>query len=120
MIAPKLTAGTEAAFRVSCTRSQEAMRRVCRIKRDLTGNFPGLPAIYPDTMAPVVCRRAIMLTDRELEPYFVYERTAKEFDIKGTTVSFEDMAIVTDRVFFQNLRREVIPPNGVAPGEETG
>lgn len=65
-------------------------------------------------------RRAIMLTDRELEPYFVYERTAKEFDIKGTTVSFEDMAIVTDRVFFQNLRREVIPPNGVAPGEEAG
>jgi putative SOS response-associated peptidase YedK len=27
---------------------------VCRIKRDLMGNFPGLPAIYPDTMAPVV------------------------------------------------------------------
>jgi hypothetical protein len=46
-----------------------------------------------------------MLTDRELELYFVYE----EFDIKGTAVSFGDMAIVTDRVFFQNLRREAVP-----------
>ena len=24
------------------------------MKRDLTGNFPGLPAVFPDTMAPVV------------------------------------------------------------------
>lgn len=63
-------------------------------------------------------RRAIMLTDRELEPYFVYERTEKDFDIKGTTVSFEEMAIITDRVFFQNMRREVVPPKGVTPGEE--
>jgi len=38
----------------SITRSQEAKRRLFRIKRDLTGNFPGLPAIYPDTMASVV------------------------------------------------------------------
>jgi putative SOS response-associated peptidase YedK len=38
----------------SVTRSQEAMRRLFRIKRDLTGNLPGLPAIYPDTLAPVV------------------------------------------------------------------
>jgi hypothetical protein len=38
----------------SITRSQEAKRRLFRIKRDLTGNFPGLPAIYADTMASVV------------------------------------------------------------------
>jgi putative SOS response-associated peptidase YedK len=30
------------------------MRRLSRIKRDLTGNLPVLPAVYPDTMAPVV------------------------------------------------------------------
>jgi putative SOS response-associated peptidase YedK len=36
------------------TRGQEAIRRLFRVKRDLTGNRPGLPAIYPDTMAPVV------------------------------------------------------------------
>ena len=38
----------------SITRSQEAMRRLFRVTRDLTGNLPGLPAVFPDTMAPVV------------------------------------------------------------------
>ncbi len=33
--------------------SQDAIRRLFRIARDLTGNLPGLPAVYPDTMAPV-------------------------------------------------------------------
>ncbi|MFG1300710.1 hypothetical protein V5F49_13025 [Xanthobacter sp. V3C-3] len=50
--------------------------------------------------------RAIMLTARELEPYFLYERTAQEFDIEQIAVSFDDMARVTDRVFFQNIRRQ--------------
>jgi hypothetical protein len=30
------------------------MRRLFRVKRDLTGNLPSLPAIFPDTLAPVV------------------------------------------------------------------
>jgi putative SOS response-associated peptidase YedK len=38
----------------SITRSQEAMRRLFRIARDLMGNLPPLAAVYPDTMAPVV------------------------------------------------------------------
>jgi putative SOS response-associated peptidase YedK len=38
----------------SVTRSQEAIRRAFRVMRDLTGNLPSLPAIFPDTMAPVV------------------------------------------------------------------
>src|ERR1700745_629326 len=38
----------------SITRSQEAMRRAFRVMRDLTGNLPILPAVFPDTMAPVV------------------------------------------------------------------
>ncbi|VFU07022.1 SOS response-associated peptidase [Methylocella tundrae] len=38
----------------SITRSQDAMRQLFRIRRDLTGNLPLLPAIFPDTMAPVV------------------------------------------------------------------
>jgi hypothetical protein len=49
--------------------------------------------------------RAIMLTDRELEPYFSYERTAKEFDIQATAVSLEDMVNATARVFFEQRRR---------------
>jgi len=50
-------------------------------------------------------RRAIMLTDRELEPYFIYEGTAKEFDIQATAVSFEDMVAATARVFFEQRKR---------------
>jgi hypothetical protein len=50
-------------------------------------------------------RRAIMLTDRELEPYFIYERTAKEFDVSNAPVSFGDMVIATARVFFERRRR---------------
>jgi putative SOS response-associated peptidase YedK len=38
----------------SITRGQEAIRRLFRVTRDLAGNLPALPAVYPDTMAPVV------------------------------------------------------------------
>ena len=48
----------------SITRTQEAMRRLFRVHRDLLGKFPGLPAVYPDTMAPVV--RTAREGDREL------------------------------------------------------
>jgi putative SOS response-associated peptidase YedK len=30
------------------------MRRAFRVMRDLTGNLPSLPAVFPDTLAPVV------------------------------------------------------------------
>src|SRR5262245_19655864 len=36
------------------TRSQQAMRRLFRVNRDLTGNLPSLSAVFPDTLAPVV------------------------------------------------------------------
>ena len=39
----------------SLTRNQEAIRRLFNLARDLTGNLPPLPAIFPDTLAPVVC-----------------------------------------------------------------
>jgi hypothetical protein len=38
----------------SITRNQEAIRRLFQVTRDLTDNLPALPAVYPDTMAPVV------------------------------------------------------------------
>jgi len=38
----------------SMTRNQEAIRRLFRVRRDLTGNLPPLPAIFPDMMAPIV------------------------------------------------------------------
>ncbi len=44
-------------------------------------------------------RRVILFTARELEPYYLYERTAKEFNIARHAVSFEDMANITEQVF---------------------
>jgi putative SOS response-associated peptidase YedK len=38
----------------SVTRSQEAMRRLFAIARDMAGNLPPMPAIFPDGMAPIV------------------------------------------------------------------
>ena len=38
----------------SITRSQEAMRRLFAIERDLTGNLPPMPGVYPDLPAPIV------------------------------------------------------------------
>jgi putative SOS response-associated peptidase YedK len=38
----------------SVTTNQEAIRRLFRVGRDLTGNLPPLPGIFPDYMAPIV------------------------------------------------------------------
>lgn len=40
----------------SLTKSQEAIRRLFRIGRDLTGNLPLMPAIRPDMLAPIIRR----------------------------------------------------------------
>ena len=37
----------------SVTTNQEAIRRLFRVGRDLTGNLPPLPGIFPDYMGPV-------------------------------------------------------------------
>jgi hypothetical protein len=49
--------------------------------------------------------RVIMLSDRELEPYFLYERTSKEFDIRESAISLEQMARITHDVFFTPKRK---------------
>ncbi len=36
------------------TKGQAAIRQVFRVEPDAAGNVPSLPAIYPDTLAPVV------------------------------------------------------------------
>jgi len=38
----------------SMTKSQAAVRELGKAMRDLTGNLPPLPAIFPNKMAPVV------------------------------------------------------------------
>ena len=42
----------------------------------------------------------ILLSNRELEPYFVYEWAAKEFEIDSTAISFEDLAKTTHELYF--------------------
>jgi hypothetical protein len=51
--------------------------------------------------------RVILLSDRELEPYWVYELADKEFFIKDPHVSsLTDMAIATTQVYFNPVRKE--------------
>jgi putative SOS response-associated peptidase YedK len=38
----------------SVTKPQDAIRQLFRVQRDLAGNMPTLPAIFPNRMAPVV------------------------------------------------------------------
>lgn len=45
-------------------------------------------------------KRLILLSDRELEPYFMYERAAKEFVIDSTAISLEDLANTTHALYF--------------------
>jgi len=42
----------------SMTKSQAAILAIVRAMRDLTGNLPPLPAIFPDQLAPVVLNAA--------------------------------------------------------------
>jgi hypothetical protein len=38
----------------SVTKSQDAIRQLFRVTRDMTGNLPPLPDIFPDQLAPIV------------------------------------------------------------------
>jgi hypothetical protein len=53
--------------------------------------------------------RVIMLSDRELEPYFVYEKTSQLLDTRGTGGSFHGMARATHDVFFNPKIRKTAP-----------
>jgi hypothetical protein len=56
---------------------------------------------------PAGRKRVILLSDRELEPYFVYERAAKEFEINSAAISLEDLANTTHALYF-NPRPKVV------------
>ena len=47
-------------------------------------------------------QRAILLTARELEPWRIYERTRKEFEIGGYGGSAEDLAQTTAKMYFKD------------------
>jgi hypothetical protein len=43
--------------------------------------------------------RVILLSDRELEPYFAYQRAEKEFEIRSSVISLEGMAQATKVIY---------------------
>jgi putative SOS response-associated peptidase YedK len=51
---PKVKVDEHMCNLYSVTSNQEAIRQLFGVARDLTGNLPPLPGIYPDYMAPVV------------------------------------------------------------------
>jgi len=51
--------------------------------------------------------RVILLSRRELEPMFVYQQAAQEFDIKEIAISLEALARGTQDIYFQPKRRNL-------------
>jgi hypothetical protein len=51
----------------------------------------------------------ILLSDRELEPYFVYERAARDFEIDKTAISLHDLARTTCQLYFHPTSRRKKP-----------
>jgi hypothetical protein len=52
--------------------------------------------------------RVILLSERELERYLVYERAAKEFEIDSTAISLEDLANTTHALYFDPKPKVVL------------
>jgi hypothetical protein len=50
---------------------------------------------------PADRRSIILLSNRELEPYFVYELAEKEFAIESTAISLQDLADTTHQLYFE-------------------
>ena len=63
-------------------------------------------------------RRVILLSDRELEPYFMYERAEKEFVIPHSAISLEDMVEATQNIYFDPRPKNPQPPS-VTPTSES-
>jgi hypothetical protein len=61
--------------------------------------------------------RVILLSEQELEPYHVYERTSKELSIRATAISLGDMARITTEIFFQPRKHKQVSIRGVLEPE---
>jgi putative SOS response-associated peptidase YedK len=85
----------------SVTTNQEAIRRLFGVSRDLTGNLPSLPGVFPDYSAPIV--RLAQDGERELamarwgmpsSKQALFEATKKRADKLRTTgkaVDFDEL-----------------------------
>jgi hypothetical protein len=50
--------------------------------------------------------RVILLSDRELEPYFVYERASRHFEVDTTVISLDNLARSTYQLYFHPKLKE--------------
>jgi len=91
----------------------DTLRRVAdALSRQRLKAFPVLSKLSPFTPNEIAVAarlndggepRAILLTDRELEPYHAYERTKKEFGLQHAHAGTpEGMAAVTHQIYFQS------------------
>lgn len=104
--------------------SEEDVRKLTRVADALSSARRIQPYIIFSKTAPFTldevarCRtaqstrrqRVILLSPRELEPYFVYALSAKEFDIRSTAISLEDMARATHGIYFDPKRKATAVP----------
>jgi hypothetical protein len=56
-------------------------------------------------------QRVILLSKRELEPYYLYQRASSEFEISSHASSFEQMVRATHGIYFEPRHKAL----GVAP-----
>lgn len=49
--------------------------------------------------------RVILLSDRELEPYFIYELAKEEFEIPAGSSSLQALALATEHIYFTPRRK---------------
>jgi uncharacterized Zn-finger protein len=54
---------------------------------------------------PSIGYRVILLSERELEPYNIYERAGQEFEIAESPISLERLAIATQNIYFDPKRK---------------
>lgn len=56
-------------------------------------------------------QRVILLSDRELEPYSVYEQAEREFEIERSVISLEDMVQTTQHIYFDPKPKAATAPS---------
>ncbi len=119
MTADDVTKLTRVADALSATRSCEAF-----IIFSKTSSFtPGEVERCKAAQAKYT-RRVILLSERELRPYYLYEQTAKEFEIDHYASSFDQMAQATHNIYFEPRPKTPAPSAStiapqVAPAQDS-
>lgn len=75
-----------------------------------TGSFSGEEIARCRAAQPAADLRVILLSSRELEPYRIYERAAKEFEMEPTAISLEDLARGTHDIYFDPKPKRIAQP----------